>query len=209
MSFGNPKSGLLKAMIDLMNELDPTRPYNSTQITSILAQRGHWDNSPAKTPERTVNSYFSQNQDIFLHVGSNSYCLQLGLVQPTEQIEIADFGSDNPPRVAITTYRVLRDTEIARRLKGLYGNRCQLCGERIQLPHGFYSEAHHIKPLGRPHNGPDVAENILVLCPNHHVICDHGTFRLSVQDFHTAPQHNIAQEFVDYHNEVLFVDKKN
>ncbi|MBT6251913.1 MAG: hypothetical protein HOI84_01280, partial [Flavobacteriaceae bacterium] len=26
----------------------------------------------------------------------------------------------------------------------------------------------HIKPLGRPHSGPDVKENLLCLCPNHH-----------------------------------------
>lgn len=29
-----------------------------------------------------------------------------------------------------------------------------------------YSEAAHIRPLGRPHAGPDVLANVLSLCPN-------------------------------------------
>lgn len=37
-----------------------------------------------------------------------------------------------------------------------------------------YAEAAHIRALGSPHNGPDVIENVLCLCPNHHVLFDNG-----------------------------------
>jgi putative restriction endonuclease len=31
-----------------------------------------------------------------------------------------------------------------------------------------------MRPLGAPHDGPDTSDNILCLCPNHHVFLDHG-----------------------------------
>ena len=47
-----------------------------------------------------------------------------------------------------------------------------MCGTRIESPSGPYAEAAHIKPLGRLEDGPDVAANILCLCPNHHKLLD-------------------------------------
>jgi predicted restriction endonuclease len=35
-----------------------------------------------------------------------------------------------------------------------------------------------IKPLGNPHDGPDKASNMLVLCPNHHLQFDRGVLRI-------------------------------
>jgi predicted restriction endonuclease len=61
----------------------------------------------------------------------------------------------------------------------LHEYRCQICGKRIALPDGgFYAEAHHIRPLGSPHNGPDHVGNILCVCPNHHVALDYLCLRL-------------------------------
>ena len=45
-----------------------------------------------------------------------------------------------------------------------------------------HAEICHIKPLGRPHNGPDVPENILCLCPNCHVLLDE--YSLWIDDDH-------------------------
>ena len=39
-------------------------------------------------------------------------------------------------------------------------------------------EGAHIRPLGAPHDGPDTPDNILCLCPNHHVLFDQGAFHL-------------------------------
>jgi predicted restriction endonuclease len=42
-----------------------------------------------------------------------------------------------------------------------------VCGETIPLADGLrYAEAHHIQPFGAPHNGPDISENVICLCPN-------------------------------------------
>jgi predicted restriction endonuclease len=102
------------------------------------------------------------------------------------------------------TYRILRDTKLARQIKQLHNNRCQICGKTIDLSTGeFYSEVHHIKPLGAPHNGSDVAGNIIVLCPNHHVMCDYGAIPLKLEEIKQHPNHEIIMEYVTYHNDFL------
>lgn len=105
-------------------------------------------------------------------------------------------------RVETVEYRVLRDTRLARALKTLHDNECQICGLSIDLANGVrYSEAHHIQPLGRPHDGPDVRGNILILCPNHHAMCDYGAIQLDVARLRTHPRHLLGNKFVAYHNE--------
>jgi hypothetical protein len=117
----------------------------------------------------------------------------------------SDVGEPEPARrVFSTSYRVLRDTPLARRLKQLHEHACQICGTAISFPDGQkYSEAHHIQPLGRPHNGTDRASNILVLCPTHHVLCDYGAIRLDLRELRQHPDHVIRPEFVRYHNRVV------
>src|SRR5690606_13659202 len=64
-------------------------------------------------------------------------------------------------------------------LKELYDYHCQICGLRLETSAGAYAEAAHIRPLGEPHNGSDTADNILCLCPNHHVLLDYGTISIA------------------------------
>ncbi len=106
-----------------------------------------------------------------------------------------------PLRHSLKTYRILRDTVISRWLKNIYSFECQICGLTIKLANGErYAEVHHIQPLGSPHNGPDVIENMLVLCPNHHAMCDLGAIKLSINEIQKHPQHKINIIFVEYHN---------
>ncbi|WP_261663525.1 YDG/SRA domain-containing protein [Deinococcus sp. Marseille-Q6407] len=103
--------------------------------------------------------------------------------------------------------RIVRDTAAARAIKSLYDFRCQVCGTRLETSAGAYAEAAHIRPLGAPHYGPDVAENLLCLCPNHHVLFDFGSF--TVQDdfqlvglpgtLQVHPQHRIDPAHLGYH----------
>jgi hypothetical protein len=108
-------------------------------------------------------------------------------------------------RVETTVYRILRDTLLARRIKKLYNNECQICGLTIELrDQSRYSEAHHIQPLGQPHNGPDVAENIVVLCPNHHAQLDFGTLKIEKNSLGKCAGHDISEKYIKYHNEKIF-----
>lgn len=88
-------------------------------------------------------------------------------------------AAEPAPRYAATVSRLVRDTAITRQIKILHGFRCQVCGERLATPGGFYAEAAHIRPLGAPHHGPDVLSNVLCLCPNHHALFDFGSFGMA------------------------------
>ncbi len=109
-----------------------------------------------------------------------------------------------PERVETTTYRILRDTSLAQRLKELHRHECQICEFTIRLPDGSrYAEAHHVQPLGSPHHGPDVAGNIIVVCPNHHAMCDYGAIALNADDLKSNPDHHVDKRFIDYHNSTI------
>jgi len=108
-----------------------------------------------------------------------------------------------PPKIEGTNLRIVRDTEICREIKRLYGCRCQVCGLRLELkPGDFYAEGHHIRPLGGLHKGLDVRDNILCLCPNHHVLFDNFAIRLDPARLRFK-KHDLRQSFVDYHNAQL------
>lgn len=82
-------------------------------------------------------------------------------------------------RVESVVQRQVRDSNLSRKVKAIYDHQCQVCGVRLETKAGFYAEGAHIKPLGKPHNGPDELTNILCLCPNHHVLFDNGGITLN------------------------------
>jgi hypothetical protein len=105
-----------------------------------------------------------------------------------------------PERVRQETYRILRDTALAREVKESHQYRCQICKQTLKLGDNTpYAEAHHIMPLGTPHNGPDVRSNILCVCPNDHVFLDYGAIKLDATRLE-----GIGKEFIDYHNEIIY-----
>lgn len=127
----------------------------------------------------------------------------LPIPDPPKTPQAADLP-EPPERQQISTCRILRDTNLARRVKLLHQFQCQLCGYSIVLPDGSrYAETHHIRPLGDPHSGHDVIENILCLCPNHHVELDYGVRPLASEDLHVVPGHSIGEIYLRYHNEVI------
>lgn len=104
-------------------------------------------------------------------------------------------------RVETKIYRVLRDTALALKIKHMHNYACQICGETITLSDGRrYAEAHHIHPLGAPHDGPDCTENIICVCPNHHVMLDYFAMPLDRKDIVRVDGHEIGVLFLDFHN---------
>ena len=88
-------------------------------------------------------------------------------------------GENAPGRKARTAYSVQRSADVAKWVKQTYNDTCQVCRVRLQTPGSATSDAAHIKGLGSPHDGPDIIENILCLCPNHHRTFDAGTWTLT------------------------------
>ena len=105
-----------------------------------------------------------------------------------------------PDRILTKTYRILRDTKLATSIKQRHNYECQICGKTIELPNGKrYAEVHHIKPLGSPHDGPDVEENIICVCPNHHAALDY--FAIKLERSQITAHENIGDEYINYHNQ--------
>jgi hypothetical protein len=107
-------------------------------------------------------------------------------------------------REKVTVSRVIRDTVVSRRVKALHQYKCQICSHVIILRDGSrYAEAHHIRPLGGDHEGPDVAENVLCLCPNHHAEMDYGVRPINLSDLRLVRGHCPDEDYVQYHNGVI------
>ncbi|QCJ47766.1 HNH endonuclease [Haloprofundus sp. MHR1] len=136
-------------------------------------------------------------------------------VEVVDEVEsVADLPQ--PDRTEVTRCRVIRNTTRVRRLKELYDFSCQVCGQqRRRSPDEPYAEGHHLQPLGGHHNGPDAAENLLVLCPNHHADFDYGvievdpeTLRMSHaydsavdgRSLTVSASHKLDTSFLEYHN---------
>lgn len=148
---------------------------------------------------------FSSGNDLFFSVhglGAGIWGLRKNLKNTPTACDIGQLplGTESPDRAEQTIYRILRDTELARKIKLLHSNTCQLCGTKISLFGKSYAEVHHLKPLGAPHYGPDISENIIVVCPNCHVTLDYFAKLLSSNAIKTVSGHVIGAEFIDYHN---------
>ena len=121
--------------------------------------------------------------------------------EASKETPVAMDTVEPPAGVFVSVYRILRDTKLARELKCIHNQECQICGEFIVLPSGErYAEAHHIIPLGSPHNGPDIIDNLLCLCPNHHVKLDYGVIKIEMSQIKLNDRHKIAAGSVEYHN---------
>lgn len=121
-----------------------------------------------------------------------------------------------PNRVQETTSRLQRNVKLSEKIKEIYSHRCQVCGVLLHSPAGPIAIGAHIKGLGRPHNGPDVMENMLCLCPNHHDQFDRLTFFIEpkslkivgLDDFNdrqlrVLESHKLDSQFLEYHKALV------
>lgn len=126
----------------------------------------------------------------------------------------------HPGRINSLVSRIVRDTSLSRKIKEENNWKCQICGESIILPNSkYYSEGHHLKPLGGEHSGPDIRDNIIILCPTHHTEFDYGSIAINPRtmrvehidrnnNFHgknlAYTRNDLGQEFIEYHYEKQF-----
>ncbi len=135
-------------------------------------------------------------------------------IVPGQSVAEEITGYATPDRREARVSRIVRDTAQSKKIKALYKHECQMCGTRLECPAGPYSEAAHIRPLGAPHNGPDTQNNLLCLCPNHHVLFDNGAISIaedltligSPGNLTIHKNHNINEEYLIYHREHLAVN---
>ena len=129
------------------------------------------------------------------------------LTLPPWSSEQRSAAPPTPKRLVGAIQRIVRSTKIADRVKEIHDYACQICGTRLETPAGPYAEAAHIRGLGAPCTGPDVEDNILCLCPNHHVLFDSGALTIN-DDFtlggrggrlRVRAEHEIGITYLAYH----------
>jgi predicted restriction endonuclease len=123
-----------------------------------------------------------------------------------------------PERAEVMITRVIRNTKMSNELKELYQWKCQICGFSIEIPgKGRYCEVHHLMPLAKEHAGPDIRDNMICLCPNHHTQMDYGILYIdssTLTVFHSdendpwngvkiqlVGDHRPADRYLDYHRD--------
>ncbi|KAA5837365.1 hypothetical protein F1721_03450 [Saccharopolyspora hirsuta] len=121
-------------------------------------------------------------------------------------------GNESPGRRLIKQQRIVRSTRVAEGVKKIHDYRCQVCAVRLEIGAYAYAEGAHIKPLGTPHNGPDVPENILCLCANCHVLFDKGAILIADDltvsrngkdvQLRVDVSHRIDVEYLAYHRSI-------
>ncbi len=138
------------------------------------------------------------------------------LWQPINNPPVANDNEAPPERIHTFISRIVRDTAAAIALKYKYDFQCQICG--IALHYGTdkrYAEVHHLRPLGQPHDGPDLESNMLVLCPNHHALFDlnvprfksDSTLAINGVEFKLTLKHKLAKTNIAYYSSQFGRDK--
>lgn len=137
---------------------------------------------------------------------------------PPDVLPALPAGQATPKTRLVSQQRVVRWTAVSQAVKEIYKNLCQVCRTEVLVPTGRYAEGAHIRPLGRPHNGPDEPDNVICLCPNCHVRFDAKAFHLRVGEsaihvvdsvtgevlgelFMCAP-HEVSPAHVEYHSRI-------
>jgi predicted restriction endonuclease len=116
----------------------------------------------------------AKNVELINRLYGNPESSYVGLIDDSET---PDDAKSPPGRIPVTVMRILRDPKKIRSLKELYEYKCQICSQRLESPlfngsDRAYAEVHHLRPLGGEHAGLDNWDNMLVLCPNCHVLFD-------------------------------------
>jgi len=123
-------------------------------------------------------------------------------------------------RSEATVNKLKRNIRLSEKIKSIHNHRCQVCDIRLDSPVGPIAIGAHIRGLGRPHEGPDVLENMLCLCPNHHDQFDYFSYFIDPKTLEIKgldgfegnaikvhPQHKIDPVFLSYHQEQYLKNK--
>ncbi len=183
-----------------------SRGVTTNTVFAHLVGKGTRHTLSAEGIDRLISGWVNNNSSELQHwiMESSSGAESERISQFFSGSSVTPVASDidepeETERHLVSSYRVLRDTALARRIKAEMDFTCQQCGVRIMLADGTpYAEAHHVKPLGTLHNGPDHPGNIICVCPNCHVMFDYGAISANIE---LLP--NVLPEFIRYHNEVI------
>ncbi len=199
-------------IVQALENLNGIATYDKIYDEVYKIKKGNVSSSWKETIRRRIQDLSSDSngykgkEDIFYSVdgiGNGIWGLRKYLQDTPQAVDLIE-NEESTKRVKTTTHRIIRDTNLSKKIKLLHSNKCQICETTILINDKTYSEAHHIKPLGSPHDGLDKSENLIILCPNCHVLCDYGGIKLNINKIKNTDIHNISKEYINYHNNVIF-----
>lgn len=183
---------------EIYDEIQKIRPNVSGDWQAVIRRTIQQNSSDTQS--------WSGNNDLFYSVnGIGQGIWGLREFYPPNNLLDEDLvnNDETTKRRESKIQRIVRDTYIISQLKIFHKGVCQICGGTIQVSsEKFYSEGHHIKPLGKPHNGPDKAENIIIVCPTCHVKCDYHLVKLDKKYLEKSGR-VINADFINYHNNLI------
>ena len=216
----DPHADRRRAFITGWNRADKGREY-----TPKTLERLKWDNLGYRMRKKFGPQSAEQRDWVYVVLAEHRKCfleservlVEVPGEEGLEWVEQQE-SDEGIERRRVERLEQHRDRKKAAVLKQHYDNTCMFCGMRLQVAEDrFYSEAAHIKGVGKPHNGPDKASNMLVLCPNHHIQFDEGILRLhkvgtlyrieskaAADPLHgktITPTHSIDDDCVEYHRD--------
>jgi hypothetical protein len=198
-------------VVQAMENLGGEAAYSELYAEIGHLKGGNLTKSWKATVRNTVECYSSDSdnwtssrKDLFYSVGGKgSGRWALRDFKPNEVSE-EPVDYDGAEKQDYTVSRYIRDSKLSRLVKKKNNHKCQICDFTFLLPNGKpYAEAHHLQPLGKEHNGPDIEGNLICLCPNHHAMLDYCTLQLDVDTIVKNSQHNIMKNFIDYSNALV------
>ena len=217
----------IEELINVYNELGGSARYK--EVYELIVRRGNvnltreWKASVRKTVEdHSSDSENFKSLDIFKKIGKGHWGLrdqediQNHINQtsenrtPTKMLEELYIGQNDYNDIEETTRKlreinqINRNKRIVNILKLHYDYKCQICNTHLDLhSQEKYIEVHHLKPLGAPHNGPDIIENMIVVCPNCHVLLDYKSIQISLESIKIKEPHIIDLQYLIYQNSIL------
>jgi putative restriction endonuclease len=184
-----------------------------TPVRVIRGFRNAGPNSP--TEGYRYDGLYSV-EDYWQETGRSGYRIWRFRLRRVGQPEMANASRVSEPRrsyesqrIETVVQRIVRSSPLGTHVKQLHDWSCQRCGRRMETPAGPYAEAAHIKPLGRPHDGPDSLDNLLCLCPNCHVEFDLGAWTIDESLvikpdgalLRTVEEHPLSSAFLRHHRD--------
>ena len=145
-------------------------------------------------------------EDYWPHTEENGHRIwRYKLIKENSSLPPANKSENKTERTKVTTNKIKRDPNIPKILKEKYDFKCQVCGIRLEAQNDPYAIGAHIKALGKPHDGPDNEENMIILCPNDHYLFDAFAFSIN-DDFSLIGKkgklnlkHHVRSEYIKYH----------
>lgn len=127
-------------------------------------------------------------------------CKHCGKEIPKERRSNAVYCSEHCQRKAWTNHNKIK--EMNKRMNNLrakivlaYDCKCAICGWKINSQTSSGCAVHHINPVCK--GGNDNWNNLILLCPNHHYMADHGILKKEELKKHIIPYSAYIQRVIE------------